>query len=209
MKRIILFENRPERQKVYLPGGDDDIRALKEFDCLQIYTPEHDKLIASNNLDFLKDFDLLIFHRSYLIEFKAGSMLNAIIIFCKQYNKDVIFFSGGVNSSFYSQENHFSYQSLTINAKEFYANFLNFIFGYSKTEEETCLLKLKYGENWEIMYMLQLRDLLTMEFQDSNNELDFSDRFDYLSDLLNDSVDLEDKGKLINQLSKKINLSLQ
>jgi hypothetical protein len=208
MKKVILFENRPERQKIYLPNGKHDVEKLRTFEFLTLYDDqEHGKLLSKGDFMFLNDFDLLIFHRSYLVEFKNGSKLNPIFSFCKQESKDLILFTGGVSSSAYIQENDF--QSLTINAKEFYLNIMDFLQVYYVNKGKTYLLELKYGKNWELVFMLQFRELLTMLNQDDKSELKVIDRFNYLVDLLDLSEDAADKQKLRDILNEKIKLSLK
>jgi hypothetical protein len=207
MKKVILFENRPERQKIYLPNGENDVDKLRAFEFLTFYDDKfHGKLISNSDFDFLEEFDLLIFHRSYLVEFKNGSKLNPIFNFCKQNSKDLILFTGGVNGSSYLNEGDF--QGLTISAKEFYTSLIKFLETYSKNDANTNLLELKYGEKWEKVFMLQLRELLTMLHQDEDKDLKVLDRFDYLVHLLDLSEIASDKNKLWEVLNHKIKLSL-
>jgi hypothetical protein len=191
MKKVILFENRPERQKIYLPNGKHDVEKLRTFEFLTLYDDqEHGKLLSKGDFMFLN-----------------GSKLNPIFSFCKQESKDLILFTGGVSSSAYIQENDF--QSLTINAKEFYLNIMDFLQVYYVNKGKTYLLELKYGKNWELVFMLQFRELLTMLNQDDKSELKVIDRFNYLVDLLDLSEDAADKQKLRDILNEKIKLSLK
>lgn len=207
MKKVILFENRPSRQEIYLPNGKNDVDKLRTYEFLALYDEtEHSKLISNGDFEFLDEFNLLIFHRSYLVEFKNGSKLNPIFNFCKQHSKDLILFTGGVSGSTYLQEGNF--QSLTISAKDFYSNIIDFLPSYSLSEERKNLLGLKYGEKWEGIFMLQLRELLTMVSQDDQNELKVLERVNYLVDLLGLTSLTSDYGEILSILNDKIKLSL-
>lgn len=203
MKKIILFENRPERQRLYLKHSENGQNDLDTFQCLTKYTDQHDELISKNDFEFLVDFDLIIFHRSYLVEFKNGSKLTPIYNFCKENSKDLVMFTGGVNGSTYFQENNFKFQSLTISAKEFYLNILDFLNEYVVSETFKCLLELKYGSKWKIEYLLQLRELLTIKIYDSGNELNSDGQIENLIKILgfNNQVSIED---IHNQLNADI-----
>ena len=112
-------------------------------------------------------------------------------------------FTGGVNGSTYFQENNFKFQSLTISAKEFYLNILDFLKVYLESDAPKCLLELKYGRNWQIEYLLQLRELLTIKIYDSENELNSNGQIDNLIKILgfNNQVSIED---ILDQLNADI-----
>lgn len=184
MKKIILFENRPERQRLYLKHSENGLNDLDTCQSLTKYDDQHDKLISKNDFEFLTDFDLIIFHRSYLVEFKNGSKLTPIYNFCKENSKDLVMFTGGVNGSTYYQENNFKFQSLTISAKEFYLNILDFLDTYIECDSSKCLLELKYGSKWKIEYLLQLRELLTIKTFDDANEFNAISQIDNLIKIL-------------------------
>lgn len=207
MKKVILFENRPERQKIYLPNGEMDIEKLKSFDFLTFYEDDiHGQLISKGDFEFLNDFNLLIFHRSYLVEFKNGSKLNPIYDFCRKSSKELILFTGGVSDSTYIHEGGF--QSLTVSASEFYSKIMEFLPNYSKNNQNVNILELKYGKNWELVFLLQLRELMAILKQDISKELNVQGRFDYLVDLLDLTGIAIDLDRLWSVLNDKIKMSL-
>lgn len=207
MKKIILFENRPERQRLYLKYSENGQNDLDTFQSLTKYDDQHDALISKNDFEFLSDFDLIIFHRSYLVEFKNGSKLTPIYSFCKENSKDLVLFTGGVNGSTYYQENNFKFQSLTISAKEFYLNILDFLNAYIESDTRKCLLELKYGSKWKIEYMLQLRELLTIKTFDVANEFNANSQIENLIKILgynNYQASIEELLNLLNAEIKTI-----
>jgi len=154
-KKVILIENRPSRQKIYLPNQEKDQEKLLKMDFLTHYSNDIKNDLNNKDFNFLLGFDLIMIHRSFLNELSNGSAVNAIVKFCEQHQKDLIYFSGGISASSFIQQDEFNF--LLINSKDFYANLLGFLDGYYNGEIEN-LLELKYGKTWKLTYLLRLRE---------------------------------------------------
>lgn len=158
MNEIILIEDRPGRQRQFLT--DKQFGMLCEKSYLSMPQEEICRAlideINSNNTSSLLRYSLVIIHRSSL----ARSGLKALDDLCKTQKIDLILFSGGLSQLTYVRE---KYQSLSLNSKEFYNNYLtNFLDKYSN-EKTISLLELVYQSNWKLGLLLRHRLLKTKE----------------------------------------------
>lgn len=198
-KKIILIENRPDRQLGYLPNGQNDVdelNSMSEFlDCESI--ENYLDKINNDDLVFLKEYELIIIHRSVLGELSNGSAVNRVITFCKDSKKDLILFSGGISNSMYTEEGG---NIFLINSKEFYSNnLISFLKDYHKGKINK-LLELKYGPNWKLTYLLQLREYLVLrENLESNKEKE-----DYYKsiEILKELLEIDDVQNIDNEINK-------
>ena len=168
-KKIILIENRPTRQKIYLPNQEKDQEVLMGMKSLSHYihdTNNINELLKSKNFNFLLEYYFIMIHRSYLNEISGGALVNELIRFCEKNQKDLIYFSGGIPSYSYSKQEDFNF--LLINSKDFYLNLISFLKDYEKGLIEN-LLEVKYGKSWKLSYLLRLREL--KKLQDLGEEL--------------------------------------
>lgn len=161
-RKVILIENRPTRQKIYLPNQEKDQEKLLKIHFLTHYSNDIKNDLNKKDFNFLLGFDLIMIHRSFLNELSNGSAVNAIVKLCEQHQKDLIYFSGGISASSFIQQDEFNF--LLINSKDFYANLLDFLDGYYNGEIEN-LLELKYGKTWKLTYLLRLREFKKLEQQ--------------------------------------------
>ena len=203
-KKIIFFENRPDRPKIYLPGKEGDQERLysKEFNFLTHYQKSHEEMINNNELEFLLDFDLIIIHRTFLNELSNGSALNRVIFFCQNNGKDLILFSGGISSSSYVEAED-DFNLLLINSKDFYSSkLIPFLLSYSKCEINK-IIELKYGKSWKLGYLLRLREIEAQKsFGDEISDEEESNinrilRLDVLTDI-NLIIELQIQEQLLN-----------
>ncbi len=155
-KQILLLEDRPYRQSQYL-----DERAIDKLQKIRNLTfpkgNECDKWIENINNNFfsqnLEYFDLIIIHRSALNEDGKKN----IIEFCKRKKKSLVFFSGEISQSIYT-EIEFPY--LLLSTKDFYQPHLTDFFIKLSNGELEHLTELIYGQRWKLNAMLGYRQLL-------------------------------------------------
>jgi hypothetical protein len=170
-KKIILIENRPTRQKIYLPNQEKDQEVLKGMESLSHYVNDKNTInefLKKKNFNFLLGYDLIMIHRSFLNEISGGALVNEIIRFCERNRKDLIYFSGGISSSSFIKQDDFNF--LLINSKDFYANLIEFLNNYKLGLIEN-LLELKYGKSWKLSYLLRLREF--EQLKKVGEEVDF------------------------------------
>lgn len=205
MKKIILIEDRPYRQKLFL--GDNSVRKLESIENL--YLPKEDKCrlyiekINSNEIEELKEYDMILIHRSSL---KREGLEN-IGIFCKEEDKDLILFSGGNSQHIYSNE---PYQNLTINSKDFYSeNLIDFITDYINGNSEN-LLELIYKSNWKLGEMMKYR-LFNEKYQqeeDIDTQIEIEDKLNMIKETLSLQSNDNDYKEEIDRNIEKIIKSL-
>jgi hypothetical protein len=84
-----------------------------------------------------------------------------------------------------------------VNSKDFYTeNLIPFLYKYNKGEVQK-LIQLKYGDNWRLTYLLQLREYLALEYTGEN----------YTKDIINikeDILNLDDSQDINEEISKLI-----
>jgi len=196
-RKVILIENRPTRQKIYLPNQEKDQEKLLKMHFLTHYSNDIKNDLNKKDFNFLLGFDLIMIHRSFLNELSNGSAVNAIVKFCEQHQKDLIYFSGGISASSFIQQDEFNF--LLINSKDFYANLLDFLDGYYNGEIEN-LLELKYGKTWKLTYLLRLREFKKLEWQ--GEEIDVKSQRE-MNELFADD-ELVDLDRTIDLIMKEI-----
>lgn len=154
--KIALVEDRIGRMQQFL---DFDIIAIE---ILQVIT---EKDLSDLKLDLdkktterLDPFDCLICHRSALTNAQRETIKN----YCKAKNKPLVFFSGGISSSFY---NDTSFPYLNINSSDLYSNNLK-MFSDNATQSATInLLILQFGAKWKTNLLLLLKENLNLQYQ--------------------------------------------
>lgn len=171
-KKILLIENRPGRQVQYMPNGEKELFKLKNIQGFtMIGFEENLTKINDNNFDFLKEFSLVMIHRSALGELSKGSKITAVADYCKTNLIDLIYFSGGISSSFFTELNGIGF--LLINSKDFYSdNFMPFLKEYIEGRIKK-LIELKYGKSWKLNYLFQLRELNALKAAEEFGEDDY------------------------------------
>jgi hypothetical protein len=156
MKKIILIEDRSERQRQFL--GIDQLTDLKNLNGLTILSGQDcyetiEEINGTDDIISLSEYKMIIIHRSAL----RSSGINKLINYCKINNRDLIFFSGDISQSIFSADD---IHLLLINSKELYQPHLkNFLSKYI-LGKVNHLSELIYGDLWRINIMLSLRQLL-------------------------------------------------
>ena len=184
MRKILFLEDRPERQKIFLPSKEKDVDELSNID--ELIMPIADdckKTISSINQEEYvigNDISLVIIHKTSL----STQGLHYINSICEKNNIDLILFSGGIDQLIYNNEKN---NVLEINSSDIYTNkLIPFINKYIQ-DENTNLLEL-VNSNWQISYWFLLRQLKhTLEAEQENKEVD-DDRINHLKDKINHTV---------------------
>lgn len=137
MNKILLIEDRVERQEKFTQ--DTGIN-LKDYDDIL------DNKISLEKVG-LKEYSTIIVHRSAFGEIDEN-ILDFLKEHCQETGTKLVFFSGGISSTFYSK---IKYEFLLLNSKSFYSQNLKlFLDDMQSNDVEANLLLLGYGKNWEI-----------------------------------------------------------
>jgi len=140
MIKILLIEDRVERQELF----------SKEISFnFQSYSKIIDNKISlwQTNLD---QYSTIICHRSAFGDLNS-TILDQLKNHCKGTKTQLVFFSGGISSTFYSDT---SYEFLLLNSKSFYSQNLKLYFDEIMKNDISNLRLLAYGENWKISLLL-------------------------------------------------------
>ena len=192
MRKILFLEDRPERQKIFLPSKEKDVDELSNID--ELIMPIADdckKIISSINQEeeyvIGNDISLVIIHKTSL----STQGLHHINSICEKNNIDLILFSGGIDQLIYNNEKN---NVLELNSSDFYTNrLIPFLKKYIK-ENHTNLLEL-VNPNWQISYWFLLRQLQhthTIEAEQKKVEIDdeMNSRINDLHDKINNIVNI-------------------
>ncbi len=142
MPKILLIEDRVERQKLF---SEDTGFNFEEESYLDIL----DNRISLDGIE-LDQYTTIICHRSAFGE-SNSSVLDRLKDHCKKTQTQLVFFSGGISSTFYS---HTTYEFLLLNSKAFYSENLELYLNEIMTNQTSNLRLMAYGINWKINLML-------------------------------------------------------
>lgn len=149
---------------------EDRIRRMENSIGFEIKTVTMIKIITEGHLDDLlselnrrqttvfQQYDCILAHRSaFNIEQR-----DVIKDHCREMKKPLVFFSGGVSSSIFNDE-EFPY--LHINVKDFYSKNLTCFIEEAQKNNKINLLILQFGVKWKLSLLLSLRNTLILKIQ--------------------------------------------
>lgn len=106
----------------------------------------------------LESFSCLIFHRSAVTIFQR----EIIKTYCTKNKIPLVFFSGGISSSFYNDS---AFPYLHINSRNLYSINLKMFCDNSSQYNNTNLLILQYGSRWKTNQLLLINENLNLRLQ--------------------------------------------
>lgn len=158
MKKVILLENKDERQK----GHIFDVSKYEFFDnvlgdndCNNML----DKFLQNNSI--FDDYDTIIIHESIYDDQKRINLFEVLKNYCS--NKNLIMFSG--NNTQFSLENE---SLLRISPSSLYNNIEVFLNAYEKNGSNILMLAL--GEKWQFNILLNTLEQLNIFIQNNEKE---------------------------------------
>jgi hypothetical protein len=153
--KAILIEDRPDRQRIFLPNNESDIDVLRNINGLYFPNGQDCKEIiyAINNEDYeFNDLNLIMIHKSSLTV-KGINFLNKQ---SKEKKIATVYFSGSIDQLIYNNE---SFECLNINSKEFYSfRLIPFIKNFIE-DRNPHILELN-NKDWKLSYMFLIKQLL-------------------------------------------------
>lgn len=180
--KILFLEDRPERQKLFLPEKEKDVEILKAI--REIYMPEGvecKKIIFDiNNADYIisNDTKLIIIHRSAL-NTRGLQYLNKV---CSEKKIKLICFSGGISQQIYNTER---FEYLNINSSDFYNKELIPFLKKFVITPDLNLLEVT-NENWELSYLFLARQIIDsfQQEEDEDRKMLFQNKLEQLQTIL-------------------------
>lgn len=200
-REILLVEDRISRMEQFINfdlSTNDAIDLKRETELVGLL-----KQINQNDISQLLNYKCLIFHSSSLSNIHKSNLKS----FCKENNKNLVFFSGGITSSFY-QDSDFPF--LNINSKVLYKDNLKYFID-NFDPHNVNLLMLQYNDKWDLNILLNTRNKL-VKFKEESNKILVNDLItnEYLKNILDLSFLNDNYYQLtednLQEISEKLNL---
>jgi hypothetical protein len=180
--KILFLEDRPSRQKLFLPYNEKDVEKLHSI--TDVFMPESNEcldIIAKINngyYQFGENLKLIIVHKSAL---KTTGLEN-INQFCKEKKVDLVCFSGGTNQLTY---NHDDYEFVNLNSTDLYTKRLIPFLEDVIAEKSETLLELT-NKNWQLSYLFLARQIIgSLDLEsDDDVKFNFQERLEELKTIL-------------------------
>ena len=152
MKKVILIEDRPNRQVDFIKKINKNLNEISILENICGFEKfnYYKEILSSDSLTELEKYQVIIVHRSAL----SGSERLRLIDFSRKNAKNLVLFSGGISSVTLQKLD--AGTLLTINSKDLYSSSL---ISYLKSKELN-VLELAFGENWKINLEANLLDKL-------------------------------------------------
>jgi hypothetical protein len=162
MKKILLVEDRPQRQQNFLEKQVIDLTQMNDIlvNCTDEVHRHLIEDIKTETIDW-NQYSTIIIHRSGF----SQEILDKLKEFCQTNSLKLVFFSGGISSTFYMVQ---PYEFLQLNSKELYTKNLKL---FLETNENN-LLQLAYGEEWEVNILLNKLEKINKFIEDNKIEGD-------------------------------------
>lgn len=145
MKKILLIEDRVERQNLFVEKTK--INLLKYCDVLDNFINneyiEFELQIYNNNFNFSK-YDYILSHKSAFGS-NNSEALGRLRDYSRKNEKTLVLFSGGISSNYY---NNSDFEILELNSKTFYSENLKLFLEATRNNNENVLM-LCYGGYWQ------------------------------------------------------------
>jgi hypothetical protein len=197
--KILFLEDRPSRQKQFLPNKDKDVEKLKSISelfmpeaamCKSIISEINSELYQFENIDL----QLIIVHKSAL-ETKGMAYLNKI---CKEKKLKLICFSGGTSQIVFNNE---EFEFLYLNSSDFYTERLIPFLEKAVIDKEYNLLEIT-SVQWKLSYLLLARQI----FGSIKMEVDEDSKFRLETKLqqIRQLIDINDITQLDKEIAKNI-----
>ena len=189
MRKVLLIEDRAERQKDLLKSSDVNLKKHSDIldNMIEDKFENFIKDIKNNNFD-LTSYDVIIAHQSIFIEDKR-ELLSIIKNSCKE-GKKLVLFSGDMEISSYS---NVEYEELVLSSKKLYSKNLE-LFLKEFEEGKINIRILTFGIYWKINIMLNVLEKINLFIEETSldkkilypkflNEVDFHLMNDFLLNL--------------------------
>ena len=174
MKKILFLENKVARKDGY------DINFTKYKKLVSVFGDEECNKGLCGFLEDNSAFDqyhTILIHATIFYENERSELFRTLKEYCKNSKISLVIFSGGGDIG--SLNNNI----LEVTAKSFYENIEIFLEKYQNNESN--LLMLAYGENWDLNMLLNTLERLNVLSEDKSDDFiedydDFEDDFDFL-----------------------------
>jgi hypothetical protein len=182
MKKILLIEDRTDRQKDFLDKLDISLDDYSDIlnNKIDDKFKECIENIKNDNFDFGL-YDVIIAHESIFID-DNRTILSKIENYCKESHKPLILFSGGNSADSFDNS---QYQKLTLNSQTLYSQNITIFFDEFKKDNNDIFI-LQFGTKWRVNILLNGFEILNNFIKENDKERVLLNRFkSYNSEFLN------------------------
>jgi len=156
MKSILLIEDRVERQ---IKFTDDTGINLEQYGSFLDNRTTLDK-------SSLKEYETIVTHRSAFGN-DDENILDYLKKYCEETATNLVFFSGGISSTFYSKG---KYEFLLLNSKSFYSRNLQLFLDDVAEGKDANVLLLGYGKQWKFNILLNTLEKVNLFISNSQRD---------------------------------------
>jgi hypothetical protein len=174
MKKILLIEDRKERQQKFMNETMIDLNSYSDILDNNIggkYEETFDKL--KNDTFNFDNYSIIISHKSAYSDENA-SILNKIEQHCKKQQIPLVLFSGGVDVNYYLNEENFEH--IEVNSKTFYSQNIQLFLDDFRNGNMHPLI-FCYGAKWKLNIILNILEKINNILEETDSELIFYKRF--------------------------------
>jgi len=147
MKKAILIEDRPTRQKLFENKTGIEIDSYGDV----VDNFAKDEKVFDLEKYNLKQYDYIMIHKSAFDN--NVEMINGLREYCKTERKILVFFSGGISIDRYSHTANL--EILELNSQTFYSKNIRLFFEALREGTEDVLM-LPYGKKWELSIVINM-----------------------------------------------------
>jgi hypothetical protein len=189
--RILFLEDRPDRQKIFLPNKLKDVETIKSLGGLLMPEGEICKeiisLINQKTYEFDDELKLIIIHKSAL-KTSGLDYLNSI---CKTKKITLICFSGSISQLIYNNED---FEFININSIDFYTERLIPFLGRVINNQSEHVLEL-INDKWKLSYLFLARQIIgSLQLEiDADVKFDFQKKLEQIQAVLNVNYSINDE----------------
>lgn len=165
MKKIALIEDKYVRQKYFLETNSFSLDTYDSIIENFILEKANTLLreIISDTFD-LDEYDIIILHKSVQTKDDTNTtIIDRLTEFCKEKNKTLILFSGGIAANYY-KENY-----LELNSQTFYSQNLK-VFLEATMHDNENILMLCYGLKWKLNILLNTLEKVNYYIEKTDKE---------------------------------------
>jgi len=165
MKKCLLLDDRDSRQSIFLTAVQSDFSHYStvlenkkgEQECQNIL----DAFL--NNKSVLDSYHTIMMHKS-IYSSKTSIIVNTIKEYCEMLGKELILFSGGIDTVFYSDK---LYKHMELNSKQFYSENL-LLYLDNRLSGLDNILVIGFGNKWKLNITLNILEKIGIFIQKSD-----------------------------------------
>lgn len=157
MKKILLIDDRELRQVKFTRDTNIELKGYEDI-LDNVTGDDYHKYVENWSKGKIElEHEVIIVHRSAFGESEVN-ILDKLKEYCKKTKKKLVFFSGGISSTFYLND---VYEFLLVNSKTLYSENLK-LFLDDCQKDNINILKIGYGAKWKLNILLNTLEKINL-----------------------------------------------